>query len=64
MRVASLLAWLLLGGSACRVAGGDAPAPVHPCEHAGSLAASLEPLARWFDEGAGRTRFMSLLSPT
>ncbi len=67
MRTARLPAILLLAGaSACRLAGADGPqpAPARPCAHAGSLATTLEPLARWFEQGAGRTRFMTLLSPT
>jgi hypothetical protein len=56
---------LLFAVAACRTADTDAPAAdVRPCTHAGSLATTLEPLVRWFGEGAGRTRFMTLLSPT
>jgi hypothetical protein len=66
MHVARLpLLLLAAAAAACRVAGGDVPAAVaRPCAHAGSLATTLDPLVRWFGEGAGRTRFMTLLSPT
>ncbi len=67
MRFARLPAVLLLAAAAaCRVAGGELPAAAdaRPCAHAGSLATTLDPLVRWFGEGAGRARFMTLLSPT
>lgn len=60
-----LLLAVAAAAAACRVAGGDVQAgAARPCAHSGSLETTLDPLVRWFGEGAGRTRFLTLLSST